>query len=551
MKRILNMWCALVLLLGMSVAAADTGIVSRNFVPAGANVITRSFQDKARESVSLDDYTSLKAAIAALPATGGVINVPAKRYPAGVWKYDTNYMSKANVTLRGVKMPVCSATCDRLVGGSVIEGRFNVFADNFTVENIGFDAGKYVVDTYYGGLDTHSANHPNGDTWDAFAFAQPSQTAPLNSAKNFAARNVIALNRDSLSYGHAMLIEAVDGGIVDNVIGMYGIHGVVIKSKNITGTYVAGYGASVNHVIIKSDTYAHGGNIKLGTVETNYAPPGVTPWSAPAVPAYGLLLNPATDSMDTIKIGKLRLFGAQTLFKAHGGAGMSLDNVQVAAIECEGFGVAGDLGIHFASGLIYNRIRFGTATVLNTTDAVAYANGSDYGADAMEFDSLTIENASLRGLQAIGYGRIKIGRLRAKNVLGLYSIDDTARILIGREETIGVPTRFVLNPPAMTAGWQQLGGGFSSLAVRMHNYGVTLKGMIMPTGSPSADVMTLPPYLSPAEKTRLVAAARSTANVDGVVSVKFDAGKLTINDGAGVLGAENFLSLDNLHYEFD
>jgi hypothetical protein len=535
-----------------SAAAFATDSTTKWRVHQGLTSQSLADSQYSRGVVSMSDYPTLKAAIEALPAGGGVVEIPVGRFPAGVWKFDTNYMSEKNVTLRGFQMPTPSDNCDRLQGGSIIEGRFNAFADNFTVENLGFDCGKYVIDTYYGGADTHSANHPNGDTWDAFAFAQPNQAAPLPLAKNLKVNNVIGLNRDSLCYGHAVLMEGFSSADIGSVIGMYGIHAVVVKGSNATAVSLAGYGASSDHVIFKSDNYAPGNNIKVGTVSYGFAPPGTTPWSTPAASAFGLFLNPATADMTGIKIGRLRGAGAQALIRASGTtATRVLDNVQIAAIELEGTGVANAIGANFDNA-IFKRIRFGTITISNVADGMAYKQTVGFSDDAIEIGSLTMENVSLRGLQALGFGRFVINVLKVQTVGTLYAIENNARVHIGRESLSSVTTKFGLNPPSLTAGWQQI-AGFSGFDVGMHNYGVTLQGLLQKTGAPSANVVNLPPYLQPAESIRLQTVARNAANVDGMVLVSVGGGATTlkINDGAGIVGAENFLSLDGLSYRLD
>ena len=515
--------------------------------------VATSLQTVLERDINLADFATLRDAINALPDTGGVINVPYGRYPAGVWKYDTDYMGKVNVTLRGQQMPAFSPTADRLVGGSIIEGRFNVFAHGFTVENLGFDCGKYVVDAYFGGADTHAANHPNGATWDAFAFAQPNQAAPLPARRNLTVRNVIALNRDSASVGHGVLLEGFDGAVIENVTGMYGIHPMVVKGKNVRGTHIAGWAASGNQVIFKSDSYAHGGNIKFDSVEGGFAPPGVTPWSAPAVASYGLLLNPATDHMDTIKIGSLRMGGALQLLAANSAQAKNLDNVMIGNIELEGSGTGNSSGINLAQSVNYSRVRLGRTTISNTKDGVAYYQAYQFLApDAIEIESVTLETLALRGIQALGYGRVKIGRLRAVSVNTLYAIADTARVLVGKEESLSITTKFE-NGPTLAAGWAQHPGA-SKFDIRLDNYGVRVTGLVKPTaGTATGDVINLPPYLRTVDATRRLAYGANGTGVTTPVLVNIDGAytKLAINNGTNFVGAETYLSLDGISYPID
>lgn len=68
--------------------------------------------------------------------------------------------------------------------------------------------------------------------------------------------NVTGLLRDSLTVGHAVLMEGIDGGTIDNITGVGGVHAVVITSQNIRAGKLQGSAVSNNNVIFKSDTYA-------------------------------------------------------------------------------------------------------------------------------------------------------------------------------------------------------------------------------------------------------------------------------------------------------
>jgi len=518
--------------------------------------VTR-FELAARETqkrtVNILDYATLKAATTALGVNGGIVDVPIGRFAAGDWNYATDYMAVANITIRGAKMPTFSANCDRLEGGSIIEGRFNVFADNFHHENIGYDLGKYVMDTYYPAFDSHTANHPNGYTWDAFAFGQPNQVTPLAARKNYSAKNIRCLLRDSLSYGHAVLQEAFIGGNIDNVVGMYGLHAHVIKASKVDVGFVAGYGASVDNVIVKSDTYAVGGDITALSVITDKAPPNTTPWSTPAQSEYGLLFNPATANLSGVRIAIAKLAGATRLIGSDGDISKTLDNVKIDQLELDGTGTTLALSVGFL-GVMLSRIRLGKVTISNTVDGIAYQQGTeagDYGSEPLVIDSLSFSGViSGRAIQAIGYGRISIDTLRANGVIGtLYAIDDTARVFVGAEDlAASITTKWGLNAPSLASGWAQI-PGYSTFSINLSGYGVSMRGLVSPTGS-SATVVNLPPYLRPSESIRLAAIARNGSAVDSMRLVKVGGADvvMSINDGSGITGAENFLSLDGLNW---
>lgn len=532
------------------------------------------YTDLARRSVHRDNFASLRDAIAALMITGGVVNFAAKAYPPEVWDYNARYMKTPNITLRGEKMPLPSKNCDRLEGGSVQQGRFCVFADNFGVENLGFDLGKYVCDLYYPGFDTHSPNHPDLYTWDGFAFAQPDQTNPHELRRGFYARNVIGLNCDSQSYGHAVLMEGFDGGYVDNVIGIGGIHGLVIKASNVAAGYVAGYSGSGEHVIIKSDRYAPCNNVMIDKLDTGKSYPGCAPWFVPADSNHALLLNPATENMTGIRIRVARLHGAKIPLAAMGRLSeatpatatqpatparpiYNLDNFKIESCEIEGIGMTDVLGAAFLD-LIFNRCSIDTLTINNVADGIAYKqyqNAGGLGSPPLVIGNLRFGGkVTLRAIQCLGFGRLVVDNMLCEaNTNILYAIDDTARIHVGREAiTHALTTKFSNAGPALTGSWIRNGVN-ASFRVILDNYGAKVTGFLSPVNLGSGLVHTLPPYLRPAEPIRLLTYGTGPSGETNPILVNLDPGfgHLMINNGQSATGAENGLSLDGLHWSFD
>lgn len=539
-----------------------TGAASAMYLPPGSSGIPTTVQNELRRQIWLDNYPSLHAAIAELAMTGGVINLSLKAYPPEVWKYDTAYMSTPNITLRGVKMPKPSYNCDRLEGGSIIQGRFNVFANNFCVENIGFDQGKYVVDTYYGGLDTHTANHPNGDTWDSFAFAQPNQVTPLALRTGFYARNVIALARDSLSVGHALLMEGYMGAYIDNVVGIGAIHGAVIKGISVYVGKIAGYSASGEHVIVKSDSFAPCNTVYINAVETDAIYPGCAPWFTPSPCQYGLLFNPSTADMSSIRVGSAVLRGAQNLLIASGTLSdgvpiRTLDNFKIESCEIEGFGFVGARGVTLESCIFY-RCALDTVTVNNVNTGLTYRQyvmAGSFAASALSVGTLRLGGTiSEDGLRGIDYARVVINNLICESTTAtLYNFDDTARINVGRESITGtVSTKFGNNPPVLNSSWAQSVGNMP-FRVILDGYGAMATGLLTPVAGGSAQIFSLPPYLRTSFPARFGTMAQGTGGIWKSLVVNIDPGQssLQINDGLTAVGAEQLLSLDGLSWSFD
>ena len=265
-------------------------------------------------TVYVKDYPDLLAACEALrPTNGGRVIVDIGRYFAGQTNGITTYMDIPNVTIVGTKMPAWNSDASELIGGSVIEGKFNVGAHNFSISDIGFDLGLNVVNRRWPGANT-TADYPYGGTWDGFAIGQPSQASPLPQWRGFKARNVIGLLKDSATVGHGVLIENVNGGCTEgDIIGVYGVHGVVIKSENMSCDTLRGYMNSIDNVIFKSDSFAPGGNVQVNSVVCERRLPNCTPYSTPATSQSGIYLNPELQNFTgPIQISKARVRDALT-----------------------------------------------------------------------------------------------------------------------------------------------------------------------------------------------------------------------------------------------
>lgn len=479
-------------------------------------------------------------AINALPASGGIVFCSARRYPPVNTDYDTNRMAKNNIFLVGARMPFLSDNADRLEGGTIIEGRFNGFAHNFGVENIGFDCGKYVVDTYYGGVDTHTANHPLGNTWDAFAFAQPPVVQSMR--RGFYAQNCIGLCRDSLSLGHAFLIEGVDGGYVDNVTAVYGVHGVVIKSKNIRIGSIAGYMQSSQGALFKSDTLGVCENVTVDTVEANRNAPGITPWSAPPIPAFGIFVNPASNNISQIQISLAKAMGCDRALNFDGAVGKTGADIQIDNLQCDGFTGTMDYGV-ISQNATFERVQIGK-TIINNSNQGFYWSSSD----PLVLDSVRLTQIANHAMMAIGAGVIRAGVVKFKTCGSAYYSDDAARIYIDDEDLVGVTTKFFRSPPSLAANWANNGGSNSTYEMMLRNYKVEIKGLVKASAGAGATIAGVPPYMSPPKDKRFLAYLNNGTRSSCLIGVT-TSGAVVLNDVTAPT-VNDYVSLDGIAWEY-
>lgn len=517
--------------------AASSGAGMVGYMNAGVGALATTVLEWMRRTVSLADYDTLAHAIAALGPNGGVVEVPVGRFQAGNWDRTTNFMFTANVALVGKKMPYLSENADRLEGGSVIEGRFNVFAHGFTAMNVGFDLGKYVMDTYYPTYDSTLANHPNGGDWTAFSFGTNDSVTPAAPRRNVHVENVIGLLSRPLSNGHAVIMEAIDGLYVDNVVGVYGIHGVVFKAQNVRCGSVAGYMASTDNVIIKSDTYAISGNIQIDSITAQQYAPNVTPWIAPTKATYGLFINPATASFSgPVQIGKLKSISCGRAMLIRGTAGNTVTDLQIGQMfvdDAATLAVGADTCTAYRctiGELIANNIGVGVAWQLPD---VSYASENQLSIGACQLTSVTNW-----AIQAQGYARVKIDDLKIKTAGYAYYNEDNARILIGKEQFSGVVNKWYTTglsaAPTRNFTYSDA-AGYKGFEVSLENYQVVVRGVLRYDGggnpTQNATLASFPPYLRP-PVTQLFPSVRKSGTTYTSIGLGVTAGgSVTHNEG--------------------
>lgn len=496
--------------------------------------------------VNLQDYSDLKSAIDALPVFGGTVFVPIGNHFAGDWNYNTDYMSKANISIVGQKMPTWNDDASALTGGSVIEGRFNVFAHNFSVENVGFDMGKNVIADRYGGADTLTANHPLGGTWDAFAFAQPNMSTPLAQRRGFRAENVIALCKQSLTVGHAFLAEGFDGGYIDNVIGIYSIHATVIKSQNVRVGSIAGYMASGEGLIIKSNAYSPCGNIQIASVVCERNLPNCAPHSTPTIAKHGLYLEPS-DAYFTgpIQIGSVVAKGSAQGVSAGGLVGT---DIQIGSVIADGFGGAMRFGVNLGDTGQFRRINIGSLICNNVVDALYYKHPNvDTGEPMLHIGSMQVTYCSGIAVTAKGHAKVVIDSLELAYVAMAYNIaDTTARILVGNAVMTDVVHIFQSAIP-LSSQWGNFGGANPSFAVDLHDYRVRVTGLVVATAGAGSVISSLLPALRPSLARRFIAYKNNGARTFCLIGVDPTLG-IVLEDGTAPATGD-YISLENVMWE--
>lgn len=492
-------------------------------------------------TVNVMDYPSLKAAINALPVFGGRVIVPTGNYFVGDYDAATDYMSKPNVTIIGSAMPRPNSDASALVGGSVLEGRFNACANGLTVINVGFDMGKAVREKYWPGVDT-AVEYLRGGTWDAFSHGQPSQSSPVGGTVGFHLENVIGLCEKSETIGHAVLIENVVEGYCDNVVGVYGVHGVVIKSANMRIGSIAGYMAKVDNVIFKSDSYAAGGNIQVDSVIAMRHYPNVTPHSAPAKAMAGIYFNPETQHFTgPISIGKLHCSGAENaILCANADSGKVGGDIKIGLVDVD---TDVDFALFSSNFGEFPRLYIDVLTVKNAKSGI-YVNwpkADSSGQIQTAIGTLNAYQIESNAIIAGGYARLHIDNVNIYGAGTAYYATENSRMTVGVEHITGASSKWSI-APSLGAGWTNEGGINSDFDVYYSGGKVCLKGLLRSAAGAGTTVIQLPAFLRPTKTHRFI--ALYSASVCSIT---------VLPSGAVVIGnvvpaADTFLSLEGISW---
>lgn len=489
-------------------------------------------------------FSSLRAAIESLPLTGGKIVVPEGVFEAGDWTYNSNYMSKPNVAIIGEKMPTWNEDLSALTGGSIIKGRFNIWAHNFQIENIGFDMGKTYVESKYPGKDPTTDAHPLGGTWDAFAFASPNNgTGPR---RNVRIKNIVGLLYNSATVGHAVLMEGISEGSAENTVALYGVHGNVIKAIQFHAKNLTSYGQSVNGTIIKSDTYALCGDVVVDGTYHAKQPIDTTPWSTSAKTENAVCINSGTAAFTgAILINNTIAYDCANHIRPQGSTAISDIIVNGQKSEHCDWPVIIDTSTNCLRMIVDNAIWSNCTQGVFVGQAQAWT-----GQSQLTLKSVKATNITNTVFYAMQNGLIVIDELEAYNVNYLYNWQNGGKIYVGREKVSQLNGGNKFDPagiaPVLGGGWSNYDVTNSQYDLQLHDYKARLTGLMKTSGTDPV-VVYLPESMRPSLTTRMACIQNDAAGSHaGYVTI--DSG---VRIGEGVIPAGlAYVSLDGLVWEY-
>ena len=489
-------------------------------------------------------FSSLRAAIESLPSTGGKIVVPEGIFESGDWTYDGNYMSTPNVAIIGEKMPTWNSDLSSLAGGSVIRGRFNVWAHNFQIENIGFDMGKTYVESKYPGKNPATDPHPLGGTWDAFAFATPNDGS--GPRRNVRIKNIVGLLYNSATTGHAILMEGISEGSAENTVSIYGIHGNVIKAIQFHAKNLTSYGQTTNGTIIKSDTYALCGDVIIDGAYHAKKPIDTTPWSTPVKTENALCFNSGLAAFTgSILVNNTIAYDCANHLRPQGSIPIADIIVNGQKSERCDWPVLIDTNTNCLRMIVDNSIWS------NCTQGVFVGQAQSWaGQSQLTLKSVKATNITNAVFYAMQNGLIVIDEVEAYNVNHLNSWQNGGRIYVGREKVSQLNGGNKFDPsgiaPVLGGGWSNYDTANSQYDLELHAYKARLKGLMKTSGTDPV-VVYLPESMQPPLTTRMTCFQNDAAGPhSGYVTI--DSG-VKLGDGAIPSGL-TYVSLDGLSWEY-
>lgn len=352
---------------------------------------------------------TLLKAIAALPSTGGVVQMLARDYNIvglyGWIPFTGPYIGieKPNVTLRGAGMPNTATDGSRFISGSgtVVQGTLSNYANGFEAYDLGVDVGPYVRANYSFGPYV-----PEGFVPGSHKF-QGTPGDLTTYIQNVAFGNIRVL-ADSTTLAHAILAEFINGLSHGYCEAEGGYHGYVCKSTNVVGGDAWAYGQVGDGYIIKSDQYTRAQNISINSItvgKRGYA----------TRTAQGFFQSTTGGHITArVTIGSISGWNCRELLTKTGDnepiTDIMVGQIMGDDIDGNGFSILGDMRrIQIGNHIISNATANGVYVDSNSGESIDIGSGAVTNCDSNGY-YFTGPNHSHGDIRAIGNGGYGVNR---------------------------------------------------------------------------------------------------------------------------------------------
>lgn len=434
-------------LLSKSDSTANSGYITHGYFNnyAVKKITTIIYADNYTDSLATAIFNNgagintgsaiVKAINVAHALGGGIIMLSNKTYlPTGY--SETNPMLFDNISIEGIKQPYFSVDCKSLTDGTIILGGYWMFANNFSITDVGFDAGKTVCDSYYAATPQQP-----------FVFVGSTPTHKATTTKsNIFAENITCLSYSPPASAHGFLLENASSGYINNILTCYGIYGSIIKSDNIIVGSMKAYENSTYPFIIKSDSVdniAIAKNVTINSLTYDLAPPNTTPYVSAPPPIAALNIDANGNDVTNIHIGEINILTTVDYgdyFSAFIGNinGVKIDHTNILADST-------NVGVYIAENNVTG-LYFGEINAHNTSDPY-YDNSTSIGTNYI--GNLIADN---HGVSPGAQGIFLNGSGKRLNIGAYYSNNNTDTYNLASGDTVAVANENIINNTTYNAG---------------------------------------------------------------------------------------------------
>lgn len=492
-------------------------------------------------------------AIAATPANGGVIQLENATYPPQGISYGFgsagSLISKKGIKIEGKKMPTLALDCRSLVGGTIIQGMFGAYADDFSVSNLGIDNGFAAINTYAGGVVSPGLS-------EGFFCSYPDNATKAASPlrRGLRLHNIVSLVFSPTAPVHAIIAGEgySDIACTGEIIGCFGTHGIVFKGAQVTADQLTAYGNGGEGVILKSDAQATSvsDGFQIGRISTHAGgPKGWSPYAV-ATTGSGVMFNAELNSVYMCQIGSVFDYGHPLGVSTNLQTGFVLDNLQIGCITGESNSVATvAMTAPASSGVL--RVSIGEISSRNSGSGLIAEWASSVGGEGvLSINSLSAINCGV-ALDCGGVVGVVISEVAAASCSsGAIRVRGSARPLIGTIALLNGTSMYATDSggtaPTLASGWSQVAVSelFSATLI---GFNLALGGLVKPgTGGIIAQ---LPFFAWPATPKRVISQGYNGISISPVPLVINASGQIIANEVAGgFANCTTWLSLSGINY---
>lgn len=473
----------------ISIFTGPGGAGNVGYTPAGTGAIVTTVQAELQRfdyfmGRSLESYgavgdgvTSDSAAWDLAVASGLPILLGNKSYRIG-----DKGIIREKIVILGQQMPGYNAGFTALMGGSILLGSLMVDGDNVRCENFGVDCGITYTNTYTAGIGNN-----------AFVAHNAAQLGVLNKNNHF--KNIVGMIRlgdytDAQAAYHAVLLESLQYGSADNIVGIGGWFGVVLKVSDFQCGKLIGIECDNSNIYIKSNAYGPVARVNIADIIS---------YNLNSRGYAAVRIESETADLALVTIDNITVLNSAT--NALTGTNVFINAASTFPVS--GVAIGNITTLNGSNGLLVRGPVYGlVANTLTLKNGGGVGVSTDQNGGGFHPTDVTVGTARIASFT---YGAVAVGSPNTKFIFGTINagnsggaIDATSTISIQSSSTVGQyygTLKVNGSVQALVNGWVSAFGQAAGIVVKS---GVTQGyGRISSAASNSDVFMTIPNGMCP------------------------------------------------------